>query len=207
MSEGCVSPSPIDEWPRCYELTLGLEGGRDFSGLLVYSNLPDDPGGPTVAGLALNTSGIVGLDADHDGRLDFDLNHDGKVDVQDMLLLRSQPEQHRDYFRVHYWLGVGADRMPWPWCAAAYDAAVHHGPGPAVLLIQRAVGAKTDSRLGPATLAAVRTAGLARVDHYVSARAVLFRAINDRRRARGQHDYFEAWMNRLGSLTRQVVAG
>lgn len=195
----------IETWPRCYDLTLDLEGGRDLSGLLVFSDLPGDRGGPTVAGLAMLTSGIVGLDHDGDGVLDFDLNHDGKVDVADMMLLRSQPEQHRAFFWENYWRPSGAPDFPWPWCALAYDAAVHHGPGPARVMVQRAVGVKADGVIGPATLAAVRAAAPCRLDRYVSARAVLFRAINDRRRERGEDDFFAGWMNRLAKLARVIA--
>lgn len=194
------------EWARCYELTLELEGGRDLKGLLVYSNIPGDAGGPTVSGLALLTSGIIGLDADHNGKLDFDLDGDGQVDEKDMLLLRSQPDQHREFFRQRYWIPSKASEMPWPWCALAYDAAVHHGVGPAVMLVQRAVGADPDGVPGTNTLAHVRAAGPWRTRQYLTARAVLFRSINDRRRARGQVDFFEAWMNRVASLMQQAWA-
>lgn len=194
------------EWGRCYELTLDLEGGRDLQGLLVYSNIPGDTGGPTTAGLALLTSGIVRLDANKDGKLDFDLDHDGDVDEQDMLLLRSQPEQHREFFRVNYWLRSKASEMQWPFCALAYDAAVHHGVGAAVLLIQRAVGATPDGIPGTNTLAFVRAAGPHRMERYLSQRATLFRAIADRARAKGRRDFFDAWMNRAARLMREAWA-
>lgn len=190
----------MDEYPRSYELTLGLEGGRDLSGLLVYSNLVGDAGGPTVAGLALLTSGIVTLDRDKDGKLDFDLNNDGKVDVADMLQLRNRPEQHREFFRNEYWLKVSAHMMTWPWCALAYDAAVHHGVGTAIKLVQESVGSEPDGVVGTGTLSHVRTAGSGRTKRYLALRARLFRAIDDRRRAKNQNSFFEAWMNRLASL-------
>lgn len=193
----------VNDWPRCYELTLDLEGGRDLSGLLVYSVVDGDP---TVAGLDMLTSGIVGLDVDHDGKLDFDLNHDGHVDAKDMALLRAQPDQHREFFRQRYWIPSGAVSMPWPWCALAYDAAVHHGVGAGVRLVQLAVGAAADGVPGTNTLAFVRAAGGHRSVQYLTERASLFRRINDKRLEDGKPEYWVGWINRLGKLMHEAWA-
>ena len=70
-----------------------------------------------------------------------DFDHDGVNGALDELSAQldefferigTPPEdQHREFFRTHYWIPSGAASMPWPWAALAYDAAVHHGAAPA----------------------------------------------------------------------------
>lgn len=173
-------------WLRSYPFTKRIEGR--------YVNDPKDPGGPTYAGVSHRA--VVRLDVDKDGRLDFDIDGDGDVDADDIRALEKHPLMVERFYRDMYWNVVRAGEMRWPWCLLAFDAAVHHGPGPAVVLVQRGLGVVADGKVGKDTLAAVDRAGALAIRRYTQERIVLFQRIEAKR----QGGHFAGWTSRALQL-------
>jgi len=174
-----------DPWSRAYPWIRRVEGG--------WSDHPDDPGGPTYAGVTIPA--VVGVDFDKDGELDFDLDNDGDVDRGDFELLRKGGHEELIdlFYRERYWHAVRATDLPWPWNLAVFDGAVNHGVGASVVLLQRALGVPQDGRIGPKTLGALHGAGRHRLDLLFAERSTLYRRICERR----GWTFWNGWMIRL----------
>jgi hypothetical protein len=199
-----------DLFLACYAITMHLEGGDRPGGGFVSSDEAKgihDPGGATAYGLSLRA--VVGLDDDGDGHLDFDLDGDHDVDEADLKLLVAKKaggdpkadELIERFYQHRYWEPVRAGEMDWPWCLLAYDAAVNHGPRAAALLVQRAVGAQVDGRVGSETVARTHLAGPVHVRHYVAQRGALYARIY----AEDTQKPILGWMERLASLHESAL--
>lgn len=73
------------------------------------------------------------------------------------------PQQAKGIYYSDYWLKAGCDEWPPEVAGEVFDAAVHSGPGAAVMLLQRAVGATPDGIIGPNTRNAVAATNPIRV--------------------------------------------
>jgi lysozyme family protein len=198
-------------WRRAEEFRREVEGG------LVID--PHDPGGATYAGVSLRA--VERLDDDGDGALDFDLDGDGHVDADDIreLARRCQAGSKaaealvEGFYSARYWnLGrvtrggasLTCDDLPWPLSLLAYDAAVHHGPGAAVLLLQRSLGLRqADGAFGPATVAAANAAHRATAYVMLAKRNVLLTDICRCWERAGKAQpwrFFEGWLVRTAKL-------
>jgi lysozyme family protein len=91
---------------------------------------PKDPGGVTKYGISARAN--------------------PGVDIRSLTV-----PQAKEIYRKKYWEPLGLDQLPWPVALVVFDTAVHSGPGRAVRLLQRSVGARADGSLGPMTRAAV----------------------------------------------------
>jgi lysozyme family protein len=115
-----------------------------------YTNLPNDPGGPTKFGVTLKTW------RDRMGSLG-DINHDGIVDAQDIKLLTEdmiEPFYKKNYWD-DYWQDIADDRL----AAKLYDIGVNLGPRTAVEYLQTVLtGLVVDGRIGPKTILAANAA-------------------------------------------------
>jgi lysozyme family protein len=173
-------------WGRALAWIRRIEGG--------FSDHPDDPGGPTYAGVSQRA--VVGLDVDKDGRLDFDLDADGDVDAEDIRALRNHPEKVADFFRERYWHPSRASELPWPLALFHFDAAVHSGVEAAAVLLQRGLGVRVDAKVGPQTAAAARTASPWMRRRVLAERGTLMARISARR----GDTFLRGWMQRLVDL-------
>lgn len=118
---------------RALSRVLKHEGG--------YVDHPKDPGGATNRGVTLAT---------------FRRYVKPKGTKADLRAITD--EQVATVYYKHYWAAVHGGELPAGVDYAVFDLAVNSGPARAARFLQRVVGATEDGRIGPATLAAVRTA-------------------------------------------------
>ena len=113
----------------CVDFTLRPENEGN------YVNNPADPGGPTNFGITL--AGLSEWRGKH-------------CTAQDVRLL-SEAEA-REIYQVRYWQTVAGTGLPSGLDLMVFDFGVNHGPGSAVKMLQRIVGAVQDGAAGPNTL-------------------------------------------------------
>ncbi len=115
-----------------------------------YTNLPNDPGGPTKYGVTLRAW------RDKMGSLG-DVNHDGVVDAKDIMLLTE--EMIEPFYQENYWNGYWQDFKSDVVAAKCYDIGVNLGPSTAVAYLQTILGGlEVDGHVGPLTIAQVNSA-------------------------------------------------
>lgn len=118
------------------QFVLGFEGG--------YSNHPRDPGGSTNLGVTQGT-----LDAHRRTHPSWSL----PADVRN--LTKAQAAR---IYRASYWEPVCGDDLPPAVALLVFDAAVNQGVSRASRLLQEAVGAQVDGKIGPQTIKSARDA-------------------------------------------------
>lgn len=103
-----------------------------------WADHPKDPGGATMQGVTLKTySDWLGRPASKEE-------------------LRNIPSEHlKTIYKTRYWDAVRADELPVGLDYVVFDMAVNSGPGRAVKILQRCVGAIPDGAIGPKTMALV----------------------------------------------------
>ena len=114
---------------------------------------PRDPGGITNHGISLRFALGVG-DLNGDGKPDLDVDGDGDVDADDIRKLTR--EQAADVYRHYFWRPLRCEEMPCGLALMVFDTGVNQGRGPAITLLQEALGVKADGKIGPVTIAAIQ---------------------------------------------------
>jgi lysozyme family protein len=151
---------------------LAREGG--------YVNHPDDRGGPTNFGV---TQAV----------LTEYLARQGKSwqDVKNL----SENDASRIYF-TQYWLPAKCHEVPPGVRGIHFDAAVNHGVGRAIRMLQEAAGVTPDGMVGPKTLAALGVVSPELLkSRYVSVRYRFYGRIIQRDRS--QLSFIAGWMARM----------
>jgi lysozyme family protein len=174
------------DFQRALAFVLKAEGG--------YTNHPSDRGGPTNKGI---------LQREYDQyRRDNGLP---SADVRDIL-----NTEVTDIYLHDYWLAGRCDRMPWPVSLAHFDACVNTGLAQAAKFLQRTVGTRDDSLIGPLTLGAL-TATLERESPSVLAarlarqRVAFYRQLA--KRDPEQRVFLQGWLNRVEKLEATLGIG
>lgn len=116
----------------CFDRLINNEGG--------YVNNPADPGGETNWGITWPTlNQAIGMGLVPTGTTIAKLTRD----------------QSRAIYQKLFWQNAGMDYFAPPVAFQVFDAAVNHGIGNAVRLLQRAVAVVDDGVVGPVTVTAV----------------------------------------------------
>ena len=152
--------SETDLFERALAHVLKMEGG--------FTNDPHDPGGPTNMGITLAVFAAwrkVTLSAGNRARMIRDLKRIDRAMV-------------REIYRRRYWDVARCAELPAPLALMHFDAAVNHGPGAAVRILQEAVGTVVDGKIGPNTRAAIaRTPVAEALAAYAAIRERRYRAL------------------------------
>lgn len=106
-----------------------------------FVNHPSDPGGATNKGITIAT---------------FRKWVKRNGTVEDLKALTK--EQAAKVYRAQYWNAVRADELPSGIDYAVFDIAVNSGPSRAIKILQEAVGATIDGKIGPQTIEAAQKA-------------------------------------------------
>jgi lysozyme family protein len=118
----------MSDFDTAFDRVIGHEGG--------YSNHPADPGQQTMWGITQHTARANGYNG----------------------LMRYLPrDTAKEIYRKAFWQRVRADQYDFAIAFNLFDAAVNHGIGNAIRMLQRSVSVLDDGIVGPITLAAVKT--------------------------------------------------
>ncbi len=120
-----VSTYP-EAFEKAFERIIGHEGG--------YVNHPNDPGGETNFGITKRVAREAGYTGE---MIDLTLG------------------EAKDIYHTGYWLRARATAYHPAIGFQLFDAAVNHGIGNAIRMLQRAVGVVDDGLVGPITLKAI----------------------------------------------------
>jgi len=120
-----------DRFEECLDYILPVEGG--------YSNRKADRGGPTNYGIRQRT---------YDAWLTKHRHPIRHVKYIEMWEVRS-------IYEGEYWEPVKCRLLGSPMDLVMFDSAIQHGPGLAAMMLQEAVGAVQDGKIGPKTLTAL----------------------------------------------------
>jgi len=139
---------------------LDMEGG--------YSNDPYDPGGPTNRGITLDVYAKFKnqiVDDASRARLIAELKRIPDATVAAI-------------YQQRYFDAASCPVFTAPLALMHFDAAVNHGVGAAIRMLQGVVGVTADGEIGPETLAAIGAKGLADLlDDYAETRRTRYRAL------------------------------
>jgi lysozyme family protein len=143
-------------------MILGIPGDNTFS------DDPYDPGGPTNRGITLDVYATFNgetVDAQSRQRLIAELKS-----IPDATL--------RTIYRKRYFEPAACNLFTAPLALMHFDAAVNHGVGAAIRMLQAVANVDVDGEIGPETLTAIGARGLSDViDDYAEARRTRYRAL------------------------------
>ena len=140
-----------------------------------YSNDSHDPGGETMWGITRR---------DHPGA---------------WAQGRPTLEQAREIYRKQYWQSAGCDELPNGFDLACFDMSVNQGVRPAVMALQKALGAVIDGIVGLDTVGAAVKAGREGLALYLAERALRYAQTN------GFDRFGRGWLKRTYLIAMEVV--
>jgi len=168
----------------------------------VFSDDPDDPGGPTKYGISLRFLRGMTADLDGDGWMDGDLDHDGDIDIDDIRAM--DKERAIDIYHDQFWQRYGYHRLgDFMVATKIFDLSVNMGPRQAHRILQRAIRAggfhrvTVDGILGPLTFAAANSTWTGLVQASRSEAAGVYRMIVARKPSSAK--YISGWLARAYS--------
>lgn len=176
-------PKTTSVFERALAHVLEMEGG--------FTDDPHDPGGPTNRGVTLATYAKwrgVTVDATSRARLIDDLK---RIDGDTVAAI----------YRNRYWRAASCAELDAALALMHFDAAVNHGVGGAIRLLQAASGARVDGEIGPETRAAIgRGSAPSVIAEYANLRRARYRALPHFWR------FGRGWLNRVDATERLAMA-
>lgn len=112
--------------------------------------------------------------------------------------------QAQDIYYREYWQAAGCHLLPWPLCLVVFDHSVMSGVTSAVRMLQRALGATVDGKIGPETLSKVKQPLLIASD-IVSRREAVFKRLAKVRPKNAA--FLKGWLNRSQALLTESKKG
>lgn len=176
--EAQIQAPPANVFEAALKHVLEMEGG--------YSDDPHDPGGPTNKGILLREY------AAWKGITPTALNTASLKRE-----LRAIPDEVvRAIYLKKYWEPALCGELAAPLALMHFDAAVNHGTGAAIRMLQEAAGSEADGELGPLTRAALARQPLATtLARYGELRRKRYRALPHFWR------FGRGWLNRVERTT------
>lgn len=162
---------------------LAMEGG--------WTDDPHDPGGPTNLGITLG---------------EFARHRGTPLDAETFAALKSAlrgitRQEAASIYRRDYWQAARCPLLPAALAVFHFDAAVNQGVRGAARMLQRALGVTADGAIGPATLAAARSAGAdGTLSRYAEIRRAHYRSLSTFWR------FGRGWLSRVEQALRHARA-
>ena len=154
-----------------------------------FSDHPDDPGGATNKGV---TQAVYDK-----WRL--------KKNKEKQSVRQISDDEVESIYEHNYWLRASCDKLDLhvKLPLVHFDTAINMGPTRAAKILQEAVGAVTDGKIGKKTLEAVKTTGRYELlGSYCDIRERVYRSIVKTKPKLGV--FLRGWLNRLNSLRSEV---
>lgn len=181
-SSAPAAPIESDIFKVALVHVLKMEGG--------FGDDPYDPGGPTNRGITLE---------------DFARSKGVSVTAHNRASLIDELKQISDsaveaIYRDRYWRPARCAELSPPLALMHFDAAVNHGVGGAIRMLQQVAAVTVDGDIGPETLSALgKLAPMDAVDRYAQLRRERYRALPTFWR------FGKGWLNRVAA-TRATAA-
>lgn len=169
----------MSRFEDCLKVVLAYEGGD--------SDVPSDRGGKTRWGITQNT-----LD-----RWCYITGHE-KVFVYNMT-----PEQRDNIYQTQYWQPPCCYDLPKPLDLVVFDAAVNHGVGKSIRMLQALLGCTPDGLVGAVTIKKAKECNARRIAcAMIARRGELYNSIvkHDPTQAK----FLRGWLNRIDKLQTEV---
>lgn len=115
------------------------------------------------------TSGVIGQGELKGTKYGISAMSYPNEDIRNLTLERAKEIYYEDF-----WLRVSGDELHDALAYQLFDAAINHGIGNAVRMLQRAVGVADDGRMGPITRGAVQSEGVDNVLKKFNAERIRF---------------------------------
>lgn len=104
----------------------------------------------------------------------------------------------REIYRRDYWDACKCDELPWPLSLYVFDAAINQGVSAAARMLQKAVDATVDGKIGPKTLAAAKSHTEWRAARFMALRAMRYNKTKNFDR------FGMGWLTRIFALAQEV---
>jgi len=169
-----------ERFQACLAEILKWEGG--------WSDHPRDTGGPTMRGVTIyRYADHMGHPRPQKGTATWDrMKADLRLLPDDVLM---------DIYHRWYWQEIHGDELPAGLDLDVFDFAVNAGHPVAIRHLQRVLGVRVDSALGPATLGAARTCDVPDiVRRYGDSRRAFYRA------CKGFDVFGKGWLRRVDGV-------
>lgn len=172
----------MSRFSKCLSVVLGNEGG--------FSDHKDDRGGATNYGVIQSTYDAYRKSLYLAPRPVIEIEHD---------------EVESIYY--NFWKAAHCDYMPEPLDLQMFDAAINHGPGRAIKLLQEVLGVEIDGICGRETMKALHEEILATsitdiCKKYLDARSWFYDRIITTDPS--QSVFARGWMNRIDTMQEYV---
>ena len=170
----------LSNWDKSFELVIQHEGGFSDDPRDRGNKLPDGRPGSTMLGCTqANWEAYVGHQVTHD-----DMRKLTKDDVKPL-------------YKKNYWDAVHGDELPSGVDYAAFDFAINAGPGASRRMIQKALGVAADGAIGPATMAAIKSAeGKDFLKKFSDAKTAFYQTLSD------FPIYGKGWLKRVADVQK-----
>ena len=186
MASEMANAASNDVFERALAHVLKMEGG--------FSDDPYDRGGPTNRGITLE-------DYAHWKNLSIDATSRGQL----VEALKQIPDDTVSaIYLSRYWRPAGCAELPAALALMHFDAAVNHGVGTAIRMLQQAAGADADGEIGALTRAAIAAHSVSEIlTRYAELRRARYRGLSTFWR------FGRGWLNRVDAteaLAKTVVS-
>jgi len=175
-----------ENWEMFFDMLMKHEGG--------FTDDQKDRGNSQGDGHGNEGSTMLGVTSKNWAR------HTGKPAPKDVMKALTKDDV-KPLYKKNYWDAVKADQLPSGVDISCADLCVNAGPKQASVILQRAVGATADGKIGPMTIKATYDRPVKEVlDNYYQGREGFYRKLDD-------YSHFGRGWSRRNKETLELALG